>query len=531
MMQSHLSLRGNAYAQVVYSGSQVVALVPCHPDRTTVEQIGEGRYRYRVTDWMGKERVLMQDEVLHLKQLAMDGFNGMSTVAAQKEPIGTALTSQDYSGRFFANGARHSGTWIEFPGKFADPAARARFREAFRASQAGENAYTTPVLDQGMKMHELGMTNADAQYIESRRYSDSDLCRMFLVPPHMVGILDRATNNNIEHQGREFYSNTLMGLLRRWEESLEATLLTEQEQDEGIRLEFDVDEITRADSATRWKIYHDAVLDGILTPNEVRARERYAPLDGLDEVIQPMNAQTPSQRAEPPASGAPPAQQPPPPDRTAREQALLNAAADRCVTREVNEVTKILHRFGSGAKALGPVADFYGTHADWMARALAITPAAAAVVCEARFDELRLNDTKATLERWSDERGRLLLATFEPEALRPDTDEERRHGEQVRLLTAIEEQMRIPVVVNVPPQAAPQVAVTVPEQAPPVVQVNVPQQAAPVVNVAPTQVTVEAAEPVAAPPATDPPWPTQTTVEKRDDKGRPMVYTTRPLRR
>jgi hypothetical protein len=244
-----------------------------------------------------------------------------------------------------------------------------------------------------MKLHELGMTNADAQFIESRRYSDSDLCRMFLVPPHMVGILDRATNNNIEHQGREFYNVTLMGLLRRWEEVLETSLLTEDEQSQ-YRIEFDVDEITRADMATRWGVYHDAVLDGIMTPNEARRREHMAPLDGLDEPMRPMNMTTPGAAPRVPAADA-------------SLPAIRLAAADRCVRREVGA----LRRIGTGAGALERVADFYGTHADWMARVLGAEYADCARYCEARFDELRASrDHADTLDAMEHGGGALLLS-------------------------------------------------------------------------------------------------------------------------
>ncbi len=528
MMQAHLCLRSNAYAQIVFSGSKVAALVPCHPDRVDIEQTGEGRWRYKVRDWQGRGRVVLQDEMLHLKLLPMDGISGIATIAAQREAIGSALAAQDYAGRFLKNGAKHGGHWIEYPGKFADAEARKKFRDAFRAGMTGSDAFTTPVLDQGMKMHELGMTNADAQFIESRKYSDVDLCRMFLVPPHMVGILDRATNNNIEFQGRAFYNDTLMGLLRRWEESLEAGLLTEDEQDSGLRIEFDVDEITRADMKTRGETYSSGIQAGWLTPNEARRRERLKPIDGLDEPLSPLNMTPAGQRG----ADAPPAPAPAPaPDtnQAARERMLFEAAADRAATREVNGIAKIVERHATGRPALEAVADFYATHADWMARAMAIEPACAAKLCEARFDEIRTHDVSSTLERWTAGGGRLLLASAEPEWIKPRSAEDLRHEQTVGLLSKIEEQMRIPTVVNVP---APVVQVAVPEQAAPVVNV-----AAPTVNVAAPNVKVEPrvqvdAKVVAEESAPDGmPWTKQTTVDKTDAKGRPTVYTTRPVRR
>lgn len=393
MLQAHLCLRGNAYAQIVVSGGGDVAeLVPLHPDRVALEQVGESAVRYVVADWQGRRRVLTQGEVLHLRQLPMDGFAGLSTVAAQREPIGSALSAQDYAGRFFRNGARHGGMWIEMPGKFESDDARAKFRSAWSASLSGANAYSTPIMDRGMKLHELGMTNQDAQFIESRKYSDSDLCRMFLVPPHMVGILDRATNNNIEQQSAEFYQGTLMALFRRWEEAFEVQLLLDDEADD-LRFEFDVKQLLRANAEARSNYWHNAIVDGWLTRNEVRIEEGYAPLDGLDEPLHPLNMGPNGSRADSAGDN--------------RAQAILEAAADRVVVRECNAIERLLER-RAGWEA---VADFYGRHAEWMATVMAIERDLADRVCERRFDALRADKigTQAMLDEWRELGGVELL--------------------------------------------------------------------------------------------------------------------------
>lgn len=392
MLQGHLCLRSNAYAQIVYAANGDPAeLVPLHPDRVTPEQIGDFAMRYIVTDWQGRQRTLTQDEVLHIRQLPLDGFVGLSTVATQREPIGSALSAQEYAGRFFRNGAKHGGMWIEMPGKFEDDAARAKFRAAWRASLSGSNAFDTPVMDRGMKLHELGMTNADAQFIESRKYSDSDLCRMFLVPPHMVGILDRATNNNIEQQSAEFYQGTLMGLFRRWEEAFEVQLLTDDEAVE-LRFEFDVRQLLRANSEARSTYWHNAISDGWLTRNEVRREEGYEPLPGLDEPLHPLNMGSNGG-----APGAP---------RNGRAQAILEAAADRVVVRECNALARLFGR----ADGMEAAADFYARHAPWMASVMAIDLVAAERACERRFDELRAEGGSIRLiDEWRELGGAELL--------------------------------------------------------------------------------------------------------------------------
>jgi HK97 family phage portal protein len=397
MLQAHLCLRSNAYAQIVYArNGDVAELVPLHPDRVKVEQVGDFAMRYIVTDWQSRQRALTQDEVLHIRQLPLDGFCGLSTVATQREPIGSALSAQEYAGRFFRNGAKHGGMWIEMPGKFESDEARARFRAAWRASLSGSNAYDTPIMDRGMKLHELGMTNADAQFIESRKYSDSDLCRMFLVPPHMVGILDRATNNNIEQQSAEFYQGTLMGLFRRWEEAFEVQLLTDDEAAE-LRFEFDVRQLLRANSDARSKYWHNAIVDGWLTRNEVRLEEGYEALPGLDEPLHPLNM-GPNRDREPADDGRA--------SDEGRAQAILRAAADRVVVRECNALQRLLDR----RAGLDAAADFYGAHAGWMAQVMAIAPELAERVCERRFDALRAaGGTQLLIDDWRELGGAELL--------------------------------------------------------------------------------------------------------------------------
>ncbi len=395
MLQAHLSLRSNAYAQIVYGAGGVVReLVPLHPDRVTVEQIGDLAVRYVVTDWQGRQRVLVMGEVLHIRQLPMDGFSGLSTAAMQREPLGSALSAQDFSGRFFRNGARHGGMWIEMPGKFEDDAARAKFRAAWSASLSGSNAYSTPIMDRGMKLHELGMTNQDAQFIESRKYSDSDICRMFLVPPHMVGILDRATNNNIEQQSAEFYQDTLMGLFRRWEEAFEVQLLTDEEAAE-LRFQFDVKQLMRANSEARSNYLHNAIGDGWLTRNEARLEEGYEPLPGLDEPLRPLNMGPGGARGG--RNGG-------------QAQAILQASADRVVARECNELERLLI---SGGR-LHAAQEFYGQHAVWMAGAMCIDLELAERVCKRRYEDFGdAPSHKWRVQEWRELGGAGLLLVIE----------------------------------------------------------------------------------------------------------------------
>ena len=382
MQVSHILLRGNAYAQIV-SGSrgELVELVPLHPDRVTIEMTGGGDWRYKVRrEEGGTEFVLLRDEVLHLKGLSADGVAGISPIGAMRESVGAAIAAQKYAARVFRNNARPGGGFITMPGKFSDREAAKRFSEAWHASQTGENAHRTPVFEAGMTYTELGMTNQDAQFVETRKYSDTDLCRIFGVPPHKVGILDRATYSNMEQQNIEFFEE-VHSHAANLEQLLQMQLLTEDEE-QRMYVQFEMKGVLRADSKTRAEFYNKGIQDGWMTRNEVREREDMEPLEGLDDPLEPLNMTPAGQRADDDA----------PEDR---QQALLQSAAERSVKRELGAVSRIVERGDIAA-----VRAFYVQHAEYLAHALACSTDAAQAWCAARCRALLDGDAGEVLAQF-----------------------------------------------------------------------------------------------------------------------------------
>ncbi len=158
MLQGHLALRGNAYNRIVANGrGEILDLVPIHPDRIRMELTPAGDYRYRVTDRLGVETILSRAEIWHLRGLSSDGLMGMSPIDLARESLGMALAAQDYGARFFANDAKPTGGWIEFPGSFKASEAKKVFRESYQAAQSGANRGKVLVLENGMKFHEVGV--------------------------------------------------------------------------------------------------------------------------------------------------------------------------------------------------------------------------------------------------------------------------------------------------------------------------------------------------------------------------------------
>jgi HK97 family phage portal protein len=287
MLQGHLALRGNAFNQIITNPrGEIIELMPIHPDRVKIELLPSGEYRYRISDRSGTEVILPRGEVWHLRGLSSDGLMGMSPIELARENLGTALAAQGYGARFFANDAKPTGGWIEFPGSFKDSEAKKVFRESYQQAQSGSNRGKVLVLENGMKFHEVGVTNKDAQFLELRKFQITDVARLFRVPPHMIADLDRATFSNIEQQSLEFVMHTMTPWAERWEASIQSELLLESDD---IEIEFDFANLMRGDAASRSSYYQSGIQNGWLTRNEARIAENLNPIDGLDQPLRPLN--------------------------------------------------------------------------------------------------------------------------------------------------------------------------------------------------------------------------------------------------
>ena len=333
MLQGHLVLRGNAFNRIIANGrGEITDLVPIHPDRVRVQVLDDGNYRYLVKNQKGTDDILLRGEMWHIRGLSSDGLIGLNPIEMARESIGMAMSAQDYGSRFFANDARPTAGWIEMTGGFSTDDARKTFRASWQALQTGQNRGKVPVLENGMKYHEVGMTNKDSQFIEARQFQKTDIASIFRVPPHLIGDLSRSTNNNIEQQSLEFEKFTMTPWCERWEASVEAELLFD---DDDLEIEFDSTGLMRGDSKGRAEYYASGVQNGWLTRNEARAQENLDPIVGLDEPLMPLNMIEADDVAEPSQPKQNIAPEPDPeaePD--ARLVALAKAAAERVARKE-----------------------------------------------------------------------------------------------------------------------------------------------------------------------------------------------------
>ncbi|KKL47764.1 hypothetical protein LCGC14_2332290 [marine sediment metagenome] len=286
MMLGHVVLRGNAYALKNIVRGQTKELIPIHPNRIEVVQTPELKLIYKFTDKNGKLHELPMERVFHLRGLSWNGFTGVSPIALARESIGLALATEQHGSALFKNGAQ-PGAILRYPGTLKDDA-RANLKKSWTERFTGENAFSLALIEEGMEWESVGMSSEDAQFIETRKFQAVDITRWFKVPPHKVGILDRATFSNIEQQSIDFIIDTLMPWTVRTQQAIMRDLLLPSER-QRVFVEFLMEGLLRGDSKARSEFYKKAITNGWMTRNEVREKESLDPIEGLDEILVPMN--------------------------------------------------------------------------------------------------------------------------------------------------------------------------------------------------------------------------------------------------
>ena len=268
-LMSHLLLWGNAFAQVIRDGrGRVLALYPLLPDRMTVDRTTNGELFYEYRKDTGSV-FLRAEDVLHIPGLGFDGLIGYSPIAMAKNAIGIAIATEEYGATFFANGANPGGV-LEHPGVVKDPK---RVRDSWNAVyQGSSNAHRIAVLEEGMKSQPIGIPPEQAQFIATRKFQLNEIARIFRIPPHMIGDLDKSSFSNIEKQSLEFVKYTLDPWVVRWEQSLQRVLFSTKEKQEYF-IRFNVDGLLRGDYQSRMNGYAVGRQNGWLSSNDIRELE------------------------------------------------------------------------------------------------------------------------------------------------------------------------------------------------------------------------------------------------------------------
>ena len=282
-MMSHLLVYGNAYSQIIRDGAgRVLGLYPLLPDKMEVDRLENGelvyyysRYSEENPNFRDMGRIaLRQQDVLHIPGLGFDGLVGYSPIAMAKNAVGMTLACEEYGASFFANGANPGGV-LEHPGVLKDPG---KVRESWNSVYRGSgNAHKIAVLEEGMKYQQIGIPPEEAQFLETRKFQINEIARLYRIPPHMVGDLEKSSFSNIEQQSLEFVKYTLDPWVIRWEQSLQKALLLPEEKKEYF-IKLNVDGLLRGDYQSRMSGYATARQNGWMSANDIRELEDLNPI-------------------------------------------------------------------------------------------------------------------------------------------------------------------------------------------------------------------------------------------------------------
>lgn len=282
-LMSHLLIWGNAYAQIIRDGTgRVLGLYPLLPDKMEVQRDDKGNIYYVYSRNSDENPTfkeygnikLKAEDVLHIPGLGFDGLIGYSPIAMAKNAVGMTLACEEYGASFFANGANPGGV-LEHPGVLKDPS---KVRESWNSVYRGvNNAHKIAVLEEGMKYQQIGIPPEEAQFLETRKFQINEIARLYRIPPHMVGDLDKSSFSNIEQQSLEFVKYTLDPWVIRWEQSLQRSLLLPGEKGKYF-IKLNVDGLLRGDYQSRMNGYAVGRQNGWFSANDIREMENMNPI-------------------------------------------------------------------------------------------------------------------------------------------------------------------------------------------------------------------------------------------------------------
>lgn len=306
-MTARWCLTGNSYAFVSRNRDEVIEeIVQIEDGKTTVKcDPMTGEPIYTVTDRSGNQKQYSRQAILHVRGIG-NQLVGDSPIHHGREAIALAMAMERHAAGLFGRGAKPAGV-LKHPKTFRNEDLAKRLRAQFEEQYSGtENAGKTIMLEDGVEWEQTALSSVDAQFLELRKFAVQEVCRLWRVPLHMVGDLDRTTHSNAEELGEQFLSMCLLPILRMWQSAIAITCLTREER-KTLYPEFLVDDLARANLSARMTAFSQAVASGILNPNECRALDNRTPYTGGETFTRPVNSAPVQLHLVPPADNKQPA--------------------------------------------------------------------------------------------------------------------------------------------------------------------------------------------------------------------------------
>ncbi len=331
LVMGHLVAWGNFYGQLIWDErGDITEIWPLRPDRMTVARVN-GQRVYTYSPLSGQPIVFLQDEILHIPGFGFDGLVGYSLISLARNAIGLSISAEKFGAKFFANGA-HAGVVIQVPGELSD-LAYDHLTESWNEQHQGvDNAHKAAILEGGATIEKIGIPLDDAQFLETRKFQVSEIARIFRIPPHMIGDVEKSTSwgTGIDSQEQGYVNHTLRPWAVRIEEALRLQVLPEALRP-TYYYEHLMDAFLRGDIAVRYEAYVKAIINGMMSHNEVRAKENLNPYKGGDAYWMQANM---SRIGGPETGNAPASLEP-----------LWRDAIARIVKRETNDLQGALRRW------------------------------------------------------------------------------------------------------------------------------------------------------------------------------------------
>ncbi|MEB3210274.1 MAG: phage portal protein [Leptolyngbyaceae bacterium] len=273
---------GNGYSEIIrdrFANAKEFKLLP--EWEVDVKMTERGKVYYEHTDVYGNKRIILSENMIHLKNIGTSGIVGFSTAHIQREAIANALAKQQHEGAFYSNGAKASGILMT-PGTMGTKEQQ-NLKGSFEAANSGaKNRFKTIVLEEGVKYQQLTIPQNDAQFLESKKFDRSEIAGWFRIPPHKIGDLEKANYSNIEAQDRAFAKDVAVPWAERFQQELNRKLFFENERGKFMA-RFNLDDLIKGDIKTRYDVYATGVQWGMLRPSEAREQEGWE-MEGTESI-------------------------------------------------------------------------------------------------------------------------------------------------------------------------------------------------------------------------------------------------------
>lgn len=279
VMTAHILGWGNGYAEKVRNGlGEIVELWPIPPNRCCPFLDSDRKLKYEIT--VGNEKIILdREKVLHIPGPGFDGFTGYSVIGLARQNIGLAMALEKFGAQFFSNGT-NPGMVVSHQGKLSEQGSK-NLRASLTEKYSGlGNAHRLMLLEEGMKVEQIGINPDDSQFLESRQFQITDIARWFNLPPHKLKDMTKSSFNNIESEQISFVMESILPWLIRLETNYDMQLLPERDQENGYYFKHNVEGMLRGNSKSRGEFYKTLWGIGAMNGDEIREKEDLDPIPG-----------------------------------------------------------------------------------------------------------------------------------------------------------------------------------------------------------------------------------------------------------